>query len=66
MIPVLSNEIMYFPVSAAETILTEKVCQTLVQVLVTFSSTSAEICESVLDLLQNHAENGKFKWFIIQ
>lgn len=46
--------------SAGETVLTEKVCQTLVQVLTTFSSTSAEICESVLELLQNHAEDGMF------
>ena len=52
--------IVSLSVSAGETVLTEKVCQTLVQVLTTFSSSSAEICESVLELLHNHAEDGSY------
>ncbi|KAE8737968.1 hypothetical protein FOCC_FOCC016561 [Frankliniella occidentalis] len=53
-------------VSSSETVLTEKVCQTLVQVLVTFSASSAEICESVLELLQNHAEDDGVKQSLAQ
>lgn len=53
-------------VSAEETFLTEKVCQTLIQVLATFSSSSPEICESVLELLQCHAENDVVKQSLAQ
>lgn len=53
-------------VSAGETVFTEKVCQTLVQVLVTFSSSSAEICESVLELLLNNAEDDSVKQSLAQ
>ncbi|XP_034249361.1 rap1 GTPase-GDP dissociation stimulator 1 [Thrips palmi] len=53
-------------VSSGDTILTDKVCQMLVQVLETFSSSSAEICESVLELLQTHAEDDSVKQSLAQ